>query len=185
MDRVIKPLIGEENLKKIKTDLYNNPSNYNDWIKFEKSIEEFKISFQNIEQIEKSCEIDCELFSDFLDTERIDNFNKNNKWQLSTKKNSYKINFIYQIVYDFTLEIVNKAVDLISQIISNNKDIDTLICGRATLTNIIYNIFSDRSSLKNIHLIRGENPEVSIAFGSIFFALDPFDVALRKAKKKQ
>ena len=120
-----------------------------------------------------------------LDIERIDNFNKNNKWQLSTKKNCYKIYFICQIIYDFTLEIVNKAVDLIAQIISNNKDIDTLICGRASLTNIIYNIFSDHSSLKNIHLIRGENPFVSIALGSVLFALDPFDVALRKAKKKQ
>ena len=82
------------------------------------------------------------------------------------------------------MEIVNKAVDLIAQIISNNKDIDTLICWRASLTNIIYNIFSDHSSLKNIHLIRGENPEVSIALGSVLFAFDPFDVAIRKAKKK-
>ena len=73
-------------------------------------------------------------------------------------------------------------MDLIVPIISNNKDIDTLICGGASLSNIIYNIFRDHSSLKNIHLIRWENPEDSIVLGSVLFALDPFDVALRKAK---
>ena len=182
MDRVIKPLIGEENLKKIKTDLYNNPSNYNDWIKFEKSIEEFKISFQNMDQIEKSCEIDCELFSDFLDTERIDNFNKNNKWKLSTnKKNSYKINFPYQIIYDFMLEIVNKALKLIDPIIKKNMDINNLIlCGGASLSNIIYGIFADY--MKTISVIRGNNPEVSIGMGSVLFALDPKGVTLRKSR---
>ena len=87
IDRVIKPLIGEENLNKIKNNLYE-PENYEDWIKFEKSIEEFKINFQKIEQIKDFYEIDCELFGvlDIDISEKIDNFNKNNKLKLNTKK---------------------------------------------------------------------------------------------------
>lgn len=87
IDRVIKPLIGEENLNIIKNDLYE-PENYEEWIKFEKSIEEFKIKFQTIKQIKDFEEIDCELFGDLdIDiSEKIDNFNENNRWKLSPKK---------------------------------------------------------------------------------------------------
>ena len=110
IDRVIKPLIGEENLNIIKNDLYK-PQNYEEWIKFEESIEKFKIKFQTIKQIKDFEEIDCELFGELdIDiSEKIDNFNKNNRWKLSAKKkNKYKISFPYQIIYDFTLEIVKK-----------------------------------------------------------------------------
>jgi hypothetical protein len=112
---------------------------------------------------------------------------KHKKKNKNKKANNYKINFPYQIIYDFTFEIVNKAIDLIVPIIRfmklNKKDIDTLIlCGGASLSNIIFKIFSEHSSLEYIHVIRGKNPECSIAEGSVLFALDPFTIAKRKAK---
>lgn len=47
INRVIKPLIGEENLNTIKNDLYES-EDCKDWVNFENSIEAFKINFQNI-----------------------------------------------------------------------------------------------------------------------------------------
>ena len=90
IERVIKPLFGEENLNKIKNDLYES-NEYDDWVNFENSIENFKIKFNNINQIkEYSSPIDCELFDneniDIDILESINNFNKNNKWKLNTKK---------------------------------------------------------------------------------------------------
>ena len=120
--------------------------------------------------------------------EKINNFNENNKWKLSTKKNNnYKIKFPFEIIYDFTVEIVNKAIDLIIPIINfmkkNKKVMDTLIiCGGASLNNIINNIFCNNPSLQNINILRGKNPEVSIALGSVLYAFEPFTIAERKAE---
>jgi hypothetical protein len=57
-----------------------------------------------------------------------------------------------------------------------------ILCGGASLSNIIYNIFSEHSSLNNINIIRGQNPECSIAEGSVLYALDPFVIVQRIAR---
>ena len=44
MNRVIKPLFGEENLNQIKKDLYESEEYYY-WVNFENSIEDFKKNF--------------------------------------------------------------------------------------------------------------------------------------------
>ena len=57
---------------------------YTYWVNFENSIEQFKISFNNLNQLNKLYEIDCELFKLLnLDVKtKIENFNQNNKWKI-------------------------------------------------------------------------------------------------------
>lgn len=184
IERVIKPLFGEENYEKTRRDLYES-EDYELWVDFENAIENFKINFNNKnEQLKKSYEIDCEFFKILnLDIdERISNFNSKNKWKLSNSKfNKFKIKFPFQIIYDFMCELVSKVIELILPITETVKDLDTIIfTGGATRNPVFLEIF-ENSYLKNFHTIRSPNPEVAIGIGSVLFSLSQNIITSRKA----
>ncbi len=185
IDRIIKPLFGEENLNKLKNELLYESEEYIDWVNFENSIEKFKITFSSLSQLDKDFEIDCELFKLLkLDVQQqIEKFNKNNKWKLKPGKiNNYKIKFPYQIIYDFMFELISKVIDLIIPIKETLKEINSIIfSGGASLSPILYTIF-EKSSLKGMNFIRSTNPEIAIANGSVLFSMSHTIISPRIAK---
>lgn len=185
IERVIKPLFGEENYEQIRRDLYES-EDYELWVNFENAIENFKTNFNNkTEQLNKPYEIDCEFFKILnLDIdERISSFNSKNKWKLSNSKfNKFKIKFPFQIIYDFMHELISQVIELILPITETVKDLDTIIfTGGATKNRVILEIF-ENSYLKNFHTIRSSNPEVAIGIGSVLFSLSQNIITSRKAK---
>lgn len=185
IDRVIKPLFGEDNLNMIIKELYAS-EDYNCWVRFENSIETFKKNFNNMNQLDKTYEIDCEFFKvlNLNIEERIKEFNlKNDKWKLSYSKfNNYKIKFPFKIIYDFMVELIGKVIELIVPITETVKDIDTFIfTGGATRSPIILQIF-ENSYLKDFHTIRSSKPEVAIGIGSVLFSMCQNIIQVRKAK---
>lgn len=183
IDRVIKPLIGEDNLNLIKKGLYGT-QDYECWIKFEKAIEEFKKGFNNLGQLESSYEIDCMFFQvieiDII--EKIENFNNKNKWKLTSGRfNKYKIRFPFQIIYDFMVELISRIIELILPITETIKEINTIIfCGGASVNPILYKILNN-SYLKKMNFIKPANPEIAISQGSVLFSNLKKSI-IRKAK---
>ena len=128
IDRIIKPLFGEENFYNIKKELYNS-EDYTHWVDFENSIEQFKLTFNSLNQLNKDYTIDCEIFSLLnLDIEqKIKDFNQNNKWKIkSSRINKYKIQFPYEIIYDFMLELITKVKEIIIPITQKVNNIKLL-----------------------------------------------------------
>ena len=185
IDRVIKPLFGEDNLNMIIKELYAS-EDYNYWVRFENSIEAFKKNFINMDQLDKTYEIDCEFFKilNLNIEEKISEFNlKYDDWKLSYSRfNNYKIKFPFKIIYDFMLELIGKIVELIIPITETVKDLDTMIfTGGATRSPIILKIF-ENSYLKDFHTIRSSKPEVAIGIGSVLFSMCQNIIKVRKAK---
>ena len=178
INRIIKPLFGEENFNKIKKKLYESEE-YTYLVNFENSIEQFKISFNNLNQLNKLYEIDCELFKLLnLDVKtKIENFNQNNKWKIKPSRiNDYKIQFPYQIMYDFMVELISKVIDIIIQITKSVNNIKTIIfSGGASLNPILYKIF-EKSELKDINFVMSEHPEIAIACGAVLFSMSKHDL---------
>ena len=185
IDRIIKSLFGEENVHRTKTELYKSGEYYY-WVNFENSIERFKLNFISLEQLNKSYEIDCELFSDLkLDIiEKIKTFNNNHEWKLSSsRRNAYKIQFPFKIIYDFMVELVTKVIDLIIPITEQIKDINSIIfSGGASVSPILLKIFDDSYLNSLMNFSRSQNPEVAISLGSILFAMSHNIITPRKAK---
>ena len=183
IDRVIKPLIGEDNLNQIKKALYGT-QDYESWSRFEKAIEEFKKNFKAKEQLNLDYEIDCSFFQviEMNISEKIQNFNNNNKWKLTSGRfDKYKIRFPFQIIYDFMVELINSIIELIIPITESIKEINTIIfCGGASTNPILYKIL-DNSYLHKMNLIKAANPEIAISQGSVLFSSLQNDV-FRKAK---
>ena len=183
IDRVIKPLIGEDNLNQIKKALYGT-QDYESWARFEKAIEEFKKNFKANEQLNLDYEIDCSFFQviEMNISEKIQNFNNNNKWKLTSGRfDKYKIRFPFQIIYDFMVELINSIIELIIPITESIKEINTIIfCGGASTNPILYKIL-DNSYLHKMNLIKAANPEIAISQGSVLFSSLQNDV-FRKAK---
>ena len=183
IDRVIKPLIGEDNLNQIQKSLYGT-QDYECWVRFEKSIEEFKKNFNDLDQLHLDYLIDCSFFQviEMNISEKIHNFNNNNKWKITSDRfDKYKIRFPFQIIYDFMVELISRVIELIIPITESIKGINTIIfCGGISVNPILYKIF-DNSYLRGMHFIRAANPEIAISQGSVLFSNLVNDV-LRKAK---
>ena len=183
IDRVIKPLIGEDNLNQIQKSLYGT-KDYECWVRFEKSIEEFKKNFNDLDQLHLDYLIDCSFFQviEMNISEKIHNFNNNNKWKITPGRfDKYKIRFPFQIIYDFMVELISRVIELIMPITESIKGINTIIfCGGISVNPILYKIF-DNSYLRGMHFIRAANPEIAISQGSVLFSNLVNDV-LRKAK---
>ena len=187
IDRIIIPLIGEENFNKVKIASYES-EDYTYFVEFENSIEKFKKTFSNLKkQKDNSFEIDCELFKladkNLNIKEKIENFNKNHIWKLeSNKNNDFKIKFPYQIIYDFMLELVTKVINIIIPITKSIPEVKTIIfSGGASLSPLIYTIFGE-SALQGINFVRSANPEVAIAKGAVLFSMNHNIVSPRIAK---
>ena len=178
IDRIIKPLFGEENFYNIKKELYNS-EDYTHWVDFENSIEQFKITFNSLNQLNKDYTIDCEIFSLLnLDIEqKIKDFNQNNKWKIkSSRINKYKIQFPYEIIYDFMLELITKVKEIIIPITKKVNNIKTIIfSGGFSLSPILYKIFED-SELEGINFVMSEHPEIAIACGSVLFSMSSHNI---------
>ena len=183
IDRIIKPLIGEDNLNRIKKALYGT-QDYESWARFEKAIEEFKKNFRAKEQINLDYEIDCSFFQviEVNISEKIQNFNNNNKWKLTSGRfDKYKIRFPFQIIYDFMVELISSIIELIIPITESIKEINIIIfCGGASVNPMLYKIL-DNSCLRGMNFIKAANPEIAISQGSVLFSNLPNDV-FRKAK---
>ena len=175
IDRVIKPLIGEENFNEVKNKAYESEY-YTSFIEFENSIEKFKKNLSNENQLNNKFEIDCEIFKlvELNITEKIENFNKNNniKWKLeSNRMNEYKIKFPYQIIYDFMKELITEVIKIIEPITESIEEVKTIIfSGGASLSPILYKIF-EKSSLEGMNLVRTTYPEIAIANGSVLYSM--------------
>ena len=187
MDRVIKPLIGEENINKIKNELLKK-GKYSYWIEFENDIETKKKRFNNIFQIKKYFEINCQFFKILtIDIKKkIEKFNQSHKceWKLESGDfNEYEIKFPYRILYDFMQELASKVKDLIVPILETVNEINYIIfTGGASLNPLFFKIFEDFQCFRYKNFSKAENPEGSIALGSVLFALNTQIINPRKAK---
>jgi len=187
MDRVIKPLIGEENINKIKNELLKT-GKYSYWIEFENDIETKKKRFNYITQSRDYFEINCQFFKILkIDIQKkIEKFNDSHKceWRLcSGDFNEYEICFPYQILLDFMEELASKVKDLIVPILETVEEINYIIfTGGASLNPIFFQIFENFQSFKYKNFSKAENPEAAIALGSVLFALNTHIINPRKAK---
>jgi len=180
-DRVLKKLFGE----KCYNDVMDNISTlYHDWNELEKKIEEFKTSFYNTSQLISSFQIDCDIFSDYSESEveeLIKNFNSQNPdWQLTLYRR-WRICFPYKIILDLMQEIMTNIIDLIL-IIVKTVDVKSLIfTGGASLSPILVDMIQS-CGLDIFNYVKSHNPEVAIAYGAVLFSYDHNIISPRKAK---
>ena len=190
IERVIIELFGKDCFEETKENICKD--HYSDWSEFERRIEEFKKNYTKYEQQKNFFKIDCEIFKTFCKKELkelIDNFNSSHpSWKLKIDVDSWKIMFPFQIINDLMFELIEKIKnEYIVKIIksqSQQKDkIKTLLfTGDASSSPILYNMLKDLKELGINNVIRAENPEVAIAFGSVYYSYDHYIISPRKAK---
>lgn len=180
-ERVLKPLFGE----KCYNDVLDNITElYHEWNEIEKKIEEFKTSFYSNAQLLSSFQIDCDIFSEYCESNinvLINKFNlKNPEWKLSLYK-KWKIMFPYKIINDIMKELITHIIDLIL-IITEKVDVKSLIfTGGASLSPILVDMIQN-CGLQIFNYVKSHNPEVAIAYGSVLFSYDHNIISPRKAK---
>ena len=194
MERIIKELFGEKCFNEAKINICKN--RYNEWIKFEKKIEEFKKKFiSQEEQINGKQSINCYIFQEYYKKDinvLIENFNKKHKnYELKIDKN-WKIYFPFKIIYDLMDELTDKISKYIFAIIEE-VPIETIIfSGGASVNPILRQLIKDKVSRqlsqdkfmykKNLKFVQSHNPEVAISYGSVLFSYDHNIISPRKAK---
>ena len=193
IERVIIELFGKDCFEETKENICK--SHYSDWFEFEKKIEEFKKNYIKYEQQKNFFKIDCDIFKKFCKKELkelIDNFNSSHtSWKLKIDVDSWKIYFPFQIINDLMFELIEKIkkeyfVKIINSQSQQKDKIKTLLfTGGASSSPILYNMLNDSKDLKKLginNVIKAENPEVAIAYGSVYYSYDHYIISPRKAK---
>ena len=183
--RFIYEIFGEENVNKLKA----NTDETEDWNKFEKEIEEKKISC--CENKPDFLTIDCALFQD-LDPHKkdldvyISEYNLkeiSNKYKIK-KKRRWELAFDSQIFYDIIKEISQKIFSKIEEIHNNVNTGYILITGAGSNNHVIANDLYNLSKEKKIkiEIETPPNPEISIMKGAVLFGFQSNIIRKRKAK---
>ena len=185
-DRVIKELFGEIIYNKTKDNIIKNK--YNDWLYFERNIELFQRNFVKIEQLGQYFIIDCDIFIDEINNEEeleklIDKFNlRYPSWKLDLDRRFWKILFLYQIINDLMLELINKIINnYIMPTLNSINDIKTIIFMCESSSNrILFNMIKKDKKLMNLNIINLPNPEVALSYGPVLYLQNHYKTNSKK-----
>ena len=181
--RLIVEIFGEEKVKKLQTN-----STDEDWVDFEKDIEELKKSCFSNEPCNLT--LDCQLFADDLSIKSLDEYiseyDKNvhkYKYKIQKKKN-WKLTFSSQVFIDITKELSQKIFSKIEEIYNNIGTGYILMTGAGSKNSLISNYLYDFAKEKNmkIEITNPPQPEISIIKGAVLFGFQSNIIRKRKSK---
>ena len=179
--RLIIKIFGEEKVKTLR-----NNSDYEEWDKFEKEIEQLKISAYN--NFTNELMLDCSLFEDESDKKTLDDYileyNKNFHNYKISKKKGWKLLFPPQIFYDISEELSQNIFSLIEKIYNKVNTGYIIATGAGsynyTLMNHIYKLAQDKNM--QINVVKPPQPEISIVKGAVLFGFQDNIIRKRKAR---
>ena len=153
---------------------------------FLNQIEKLKI-WINAKTIDDSKRINCSKFHDFIE-EDFSELNRKNiltypeKWKINKNK-EVKIQLRYQIMIDFTKEIIVDNIDIyIWEIIVHTKAINSIIYAGTVFSNS-YSISMIQNQLSNKNNSCVTNyPALAVVRGANMFGMNPFVIKSRITK---
>ena len=183
--RLIIELFGEEKVKQMKNNSYNEK-----WDKFEKDIEELKKTFSNYEPVD--FKLDCRLFKDKSIKKKLDDYikeynSKELKYKYKIKRdeeNKWELVFPSIIFADITKELAEKIFLKLEEIYINVHTADIIVTGAGSKNTNIINYLYDFAKEKKIELniITTSEPEVAIIQGAVLFGFNNNIIRKRKSK---
>ena len=181
--RLIIELFGKEKVEQLKNDLTNE-----DWVKFEKEIEDIKRKYSDFEPT--NFKLDCYLFEDENNDKKLDDYineynNKNHKYKYEIKKNrKWELSFPSMIFSDITKELAEKIFLKIEEIYNNVHTGEIITTGAGSKNNNFFHHLYDFAKEKNMHIniSSTEDPEVSILKGAVLFGFNSNIIRKRKSK---
>ena len=183
--RLIIPLFGEEKVK----ELQNNSDDSEDWVKFEKEIEEIKRSCcNNISS--KGLVLDCNLFNNEADKKTLEYYISEYEKKDSTyrykiqKKRNWNLEFPSQIFIDIVEELSQKIFLKIEEIYNNAHTGYIIFTGAGSKNQVLINYIYNYAKEKKIEIFITPSiqPEIAIIKGSVLFGFQNNIIRKRKAK---
>ena len=181
--RLIVGLFGEEKVKKLQVNSLDE-----DWIKFERSIEEKKRACYDNEPCNLT--LDCDVFDDELIGKSLDEYiaeydKKNLKYKYKIQKvRKWKIEFSSQIFLDIAKEYAQKIFEKLEEIYNSVHTGYILLTGAGSKNGLISNYIYELAIRKNIkfEFTNPPQPDISIIKGAVIFGFQNNIIRKRKAK---
>ena len=164
----------------------NEDNGYDNYMSFLNQIEKLKI-WINAKTIDDIKRINCLKFHDFIEEDFSELICKNiltypEKWKIN-KNNEVKIQFPYQIMIDFTKEIIFDNTEIyIWEIIDLVKAINSIIYAGTVFSNS-YSISMIQNQLSNKNNSCVTNyPALAVVRGANMYGMNPFVIKSRITK---
>ena len=189
INRLIVPLFGEENVRKLKFNI----ENWKKWNNLEEEIEKAKRSVSN--NISQFILLDCHMFDDDDSDETLDYFiSEYNKKDLKhkykirkeypSKKKCWVLEFDSNIFYDIMKELARKIFLKLEEIYNSVHTNFILFTGAGSNNNNLINFIHTFAREKNINFTYKITfyPETAIMKGAVLFGFQRDIIRKRKAK---
>jgi hypothetical protein len=181
--RLIIELFGEEKVEQLKNDLTNE-----DWVNFEKEIEDLKRKYSDFEPT--NFKLNCSLFEDEDSNKKLDDYineynSKNHKYKYEIRKNrKWELLFPSMIFSDITKELAEKIFSKIEEIYNNAHTGTIITTAAGSKNNNFFHHLHDFAKAKNmkISISSTPEPEVSILKGAVLFGFNNNIIRKRKSK---
>ena len=181
--RLIIELFGEEKVEQLKNDLTNE-----DWVNFEKEIEDLKRKYSDFEPT--NFKLNCSLFEDEDSNKKLDDYineynSKNHKYKYEIRKNrKWELLFPSMVFSDITKELAEKIFSKIEEIYKNVHTGTIITTGAGSKNNNFFHHLHDFAKAKNMKISISSTPEseVSILKGAVLFGFNNNIIRKRKSK---
>ena len=181
--RLVIELFGEEKVEQLKNDNTNE-----DWVNFEKEIEDLKRKYSDFEPT--NFKLNCNLFEDESSDKKLDDYineynNKNHKFKYEIKKSrKWELLFPSMIFSDITKELAEKIFSKIEEIYNNVHIGRIITTGAGSKNNNFFHHLYDFAEEKKMKINISSTPEseVSILKGAVLFGFNNNIIRKRKAK---
>ena len=182
--RLIIPLFGEENVKKLK----DNSNDNEDWVNLETDIEKLKRAYSDNQT--EFLSLNFELFNNEDNPKNLEyyisEYNQKNlefKYEIKKKK-KWVLEFSSQIFTDIIKELSQKIFSKLEEIYHSVNTGYIILTGAGSKNNVLIQNFYDLANEKNIKLdiITPPHPEISIMKGAVLFGFQNDIIRKRKAK---